>query len=112
MRTLSLAVAVFALAAFLVGLHTLDIGVFLFSGATLMCAVSTYLSRRMSLFLRIFVVIFAVETILFGLSYLSDVLGMWPSAYADYTLPPSLPLTVALFSSFVYAISFIPVIRK
>jgi len=113
MRILCLAVAAFALAAFLVGLlRTPDVGVFLFCGAALLCAGATYLSRRISVFLRIFVAIFAVETVLFGIAYLADLLGYWPSAYADYTLPASLPLTVALFGSFVFAISFIPVIRK
>ena len=64
------------------------------------------------MFLRIFQAIFAVETILFGLAYLTDAIGLWPKAYADYALPSTLPLTVALFGSFVYAIAFIPVIRK
>lgn len=112
MRILSLAVAAFAFAAFLVGLHAPDVGVFLFAAAALLCAAATYLSRRISVFLRIFEAIFAVETILFGIAYLSDALGLWPQAYADYALPSSLPLTVALFGSFAYAISFIPVIRK
>jgi vitamin B12/bleomycin/antimicrobial peptide transport system ATP-binding/permease protein len=112
MRTLSLAVAAFALAAFLVGLHTPDVNIFLFAAAALLCAAATYLSQRISVFLRIFEAIFAVETILFGLAYLADELGLWPQAYADYSLPSSLPLTVALFGSFSYAVSFIPVIRK
>ncbi|MBV8662576.1 MAG: ABC transporter ATP-binding protein/permease [Hyphomicrobiales bacterium] len=112
MRTLSLAVAIFALAAFFVGLKSHDVGVFLFAGAALLCAAATYLSQRISVFLRIFVAIFAVETILFGVAYLAEQLGFWPEAYADYSLPSSLPLTVALFGSFVYAVSFVPVIRK
>ena len=112
MRILSIAVAVFALAAFLVGLHAPDVGVFLFAGAALLCAGATYLSGRISVFLRVFEVIFAVETILFGAGYLADVLGFWPAAYADYRLPSSLPLTVALFGLLVYAISHIPVVQK
>jgi putative ATP-binding cassette transporter len=112
MRNLSLAVAAFALAALLVGLHAPDVGVFLFAGAALLCAAATYLSRGISTFLRIFVANFAVETILFGFAYLADALGLWPLAYADYSLPSSLPLTVALFGPFVYSVSFIPVIRK
>ena len=112
MRNLSLAVTAFAIAAFLVGLHAPDVGVFLFAAAALLCAAATYLSRRISVFLRIFQAVFAIETILFGLAYLTDALNLWPKAYADYALPSSLPLTVALFGSFVYAISFIPVVRK
>ena len=112
MRILSIAVAVFALAALLLGLHAPDVGVFLFSGAALLCAGATYLSRRISVFLRVFEVIFAVETIVFGAAYLVDVLGLWPAAYADYRLAGSLPLTVALFGSLVYLISHIPVVQK
>jgi putative ATP-binding cassette transporter len=112
MRTLSLVVALSALAAFLVGLDMPNVGVFLYSGAALLCAGATYLSRRISVFLRIFEVIFALETIVFGAAYLTDVLGWWPVAYAEYRLPSSLPLTVALFGSLVYAISHIQVVRK
>ena len=111
MRTLSLAVAAFALAALLVGLRSPDIAIFLYAGAALLCAGATYRSARISAFLRVFEVVFAVETILFGAAFLLDVLGLWPQAYADYRLPSSLPLTVALFGSLVYAVSFIPVVR-
>jgi len=112
MRTLSLAVALFALAAVLVGLRAPDVGVFLFAAAALLCAGATYRSAHMSTFLRVFEVIFAIETIVFGVAYLVDELGLWPQAYADYALPDSLPLTVALFGSLVYAVSHIPVVRK
>jgi putative ATP-binding cassette transporter len=61
--------------------------------------------------LRVFEVVFAVETIVFGAAYLVDALGMWPQDYGDYALPSSLPLTVALFGSLVYAVSHIPVVR-
>jgi putative ATP-binding cassette transporter len=60
----------------------------------------------------VFEVVFAVETIVFGAAYLVDALGLWPSAYADYALPSSLPLTVALFGSLVLAVSHIRVVRK
>jgi vitamin B12/bleomycin/antimicrobial peptide transport system ATP-binding/permease protein len=111
MRILSLAVALFAAAAILVGLHTPDVGLFLYAGAALLCAVATDRSAHISKFLRIFEIVFAVETIVFGAPYLVDALGMWPKDYADYALPSSLPLTVALFGSLVYAISHIPVVR-
>ena len=112
MRILSLAVALFALAAFLVGLRAPDVGVFLYAAAALLCAGATYRSAHISTFLRVFEVVFAIETIVFGAAYLVDQLGWWPQAYADYALPSSLPLTVALFGSLVYAISHIPVVRK
>jgi putative ATP-binding cassette transporter len=112
MRTLSLAVALFALAAVLVGLRAPDVGVFLYAAAALLCAGATYRSAHISTFLRVFEVVFAVETIVFGVAYLADELGLWPQAYADYALPSSLPLTVALFGSLIYAVSHIPVVRK
>jgi putative ATP-binding cassette transporter len=112
MRILSLAVALFAIAAILVGLRAPDVGVFLYAAAALLCAGATYRSAHISTFLRVFEVVFAVETIVFGVAYLVDELGLWPQAYADYALPSSLPLTVALFGSLVYAISHIPVVRK
>ncbi len=112
MRFLSLAVALFALAAVLVGLRAPDVGVFLYAAAALLCAGATYRSAHISTFLRVFEVVFAIETIVFGAAYLVDQLGWWPQAYADYALPSSLPLTVALFGSLVLAISHIPVVRK
>ena len=112
MRILSLAVALFALAAVLVGLRAPDVGIFLYAAAALLCAGATYRSAHISTFLRVFEVVFAVETIVFGVAYLADALGLWPQAYADYALPSSLPLTVALFGSLIYAVSHIPVVRK
>jgi putative ATP-binding cassette transporter len=112
MRILSLAVALFALAAFLVGLHAPDVDLFLYAAAALLCAGATYRSAHISTFLRVFEVVFAAETIVFGAAYLVDALGLWPQAYADYALPSSLPLTVALFGSLMYATSHIPVVRK
>ena len=112
MRILSLAVALCALAAILVGLRAPDVGLFLYAAAALLCAAATYRSAHISTFLRVFEVVFAVETIVFGAAYLVDALGLWPSAYADYALPSSLPLTVALFGSLVLAVSHIPVVRK
>jgi vitamin B12/bleomycin/antimicrobial peptide transport system ATP-binding/permease protein len=109
---LSLAVGVFAVATLLVGLHAPDTMVFLLAGAAFACAITTFLSTRLSAFLRIFEATFATETIVFGLAFLVDELGLWPKAYENYTLPESLPFAVALFGVFIYAISFIPVVRK
>jgi vitamin B12/bleomycin/antimicrobial peptide transport system ATP-binding/permease protein len=112
MRLLAFAVGVFALATFLVGLRAPDAAIFMLAGAALACAATTFLSQRMSIFLKVFNAIFAVETIIFGLAFLVDRLGFWPKAYADYTLPDSLPFAVALFGCLTYALSFIPVVRK
>jgi vitamin B12/bleomycin/antimicrobial peptide transport system ATP-binding/permease protein len=112
MRLLAFAVGAFAVATFLVGLRAPDAMVFLLAGAALACAVTTFLSQRQSSFLKIFAATFGVETIVFGLAFLVDRLGLWPKAYENYTLPDSLPFAVALFGVFIYAISFIPVVRK
>ena len=112
MRLLAIAVGLFAIAAFAVGLHSPSTMVFLLTGAAAACAVAVFLSHGLSTFLKIFEATFAVETIVFGLAFLVDKLGLWPQAYANYTLPDSLPFAVALFGVFIYAISFIPVVRK
>ena len=112
MRLLSFAVGAFAVATFLVGLKAPDTMVFLLAAAALACAITTFLSQSQSAFLKIFAATFGIETIVFGLAFLVDQLGLWPKAYANYTLPESLPFAVALFGVFVYAISFIPVVRK
>jgi vitamin B12/bleomycin/antimicrobial peptide transport system ATP-binding/permease protein len=109
---LSFAVGAFAVATLLVGFHAPDTMVFLLAGAAFACAITTFLSARLSAFLRIFEATFATETIVFGLAFLADELGLWPKAYENYTLPESLPFAVALFGVFIYAISFIPVVRK
>ena len=112
MRVLSFAVALFAVAAFLVGLREHETMTFMLAGAAAASAATMFLGHNLSTFLKIFKVIFAVETIVFGVAYLIDHTGLWPADYEAYTLPDSLPLAVALFGVFVYAISFIPVIRK
>ena len=112
MRLLAFAVGAFAVATFLVGLHAPDTAIFLLAGAALACGATTFLDQRMSIFLKVFNAIFAVETIVFGLAFLVDKLGLWPHDYADYTLPDSLPFAVALFGCLTFALSFIPVVRK
>jgi putative ATP-binding cassette transporter len=112
MRTLSLAVAAFALAALLVGLQEPDTMTFLIAAAAAVSALAAFLSTRLSTFLKIFEGIFAVETIVFGAAFLIDRVGLWPAGYEAYRLPDSLPLAVALFGVLVYAISFIPLVGR
>jgi len=112
MRTLSLAVAAFALAALLVGLREPDTMTFLIAAAAAASALAAFLSTRLSTFLKIFEGIFAVETIVFGAAFLIDRVGLRPAGYEAYRLPDSLPLAVALFGVLVYAISFIPLIGR
>ncbi len=112
MRLLSFAVFAFAVAAFEIGFRNPDTMIFLLAGAALACALTTFASQKLSSFLKIFEAVFAIETIVFGLAYFVDRLGYWPKDYENYTLPDSLPLAVALFGVFVYAISFVPVVKK
>ena len=112
MRLLSFAVGAFAIVAFLVGLDKSDGAAFLLAGAAFACAIATFLSQKMSSFLKIFEAIFAVETIVFGLAVIVESLGLWPQGYKEYTLPISQPLAVAIFGVLVYGLSHIPVVRK
>ena len=49
----------------------------------LICAATTFRSVAISSFLKIFVGIFSIETILFGLAVLAGRAGLWLAAYAD-----------------------------
>ena len=112
MQILAILVAIFSTAAAATGLLAGDHPVLLLAAAGLLCAYTTYRSRGISIFLRIFAAIFAAETVAFGSVFLVAVNGLWPSSLANYELPISLPLTVAIFGILVYAISFIPVVRS
>ena len=37
---------------------------------------------------------------------------MWPAAYAEYKLPVTLPITVAIFSILVYLVAQTKVVRQ
>jgi putative ATP-binding cassette transporter len=112
MKYLATAVGAFAAATLVVGALHPDIYVFLLAAAAIGSAVTTFWAARISIFLRIFAAIFAVETILFGACFLVNRLGLWPKAYADLVTPDSLALTVALFGSLIYVISYAPIVRK
>ncbi|WP_395665893.1 ABC transporter ATP-binding protein/permease [Methylocella sp.] len=64
-----------------------------------------------STFLRIFIAIFAAETVIFGALVLIAKIGLWPASMEDYVPPESVALTVAMFAILVYGISFFPVVR-
>ncbi|PWB81666.1 MAG: ABC transporter [Methylocystaceae bacterium] len=112
MQRLGAAVAVFALLALASGLHTGDRDLFLLAAACSASAYTTWRSAAISGFLRIFVAIFSSETIVFGLAHLTTVEGLWPASLAEYALPESMPLTVAVFSILVFAVSHIGVVRE
>ncbi|MDE2578177.1 MAG: ABC transporter ATP-binding protein/permease [Hyphomicrobiales bacterium] len=112
MRALGAAVGLFAIAAALAGARSGSGQILLLAGAAALCGVAAFLSARISTFLKIFAAIFAVETIVFGLAVVANQLGYWPAIYKDYTLPDTLPITVALFCVIVYAVSHFRVVRQ
>ncbi|MDB5642821.1 MAG: transporter ATP-binding protein/permease [Hyphomicrobiales bacterium] len=111
MKALSLAVLAFAALSLGLGaVGKLDGGVLL-GVACLLCAYATFRSQQISTFLKIFVAIFASETVIFGLTLTAIKLGFWPAWAREYVIPDSLPLTVAVFAILVYAVSHLPVVR-
>ncbi|GAC1333572.1 MAG: ABC transporter ATP-binding protein/permease [Beijerinckiaceae bacterium] len=109
---LGIGVGAFAILAFVAAQTAGDAMLHLLAGASALCALTTYLSRHVSSFLKIFIGIFTLETIVFGLVFLAGRLQFWPDAYGEYLPPVSLPLTVAIFSILVYSASHIPVIHS
>jgi vitamin B12/bleomycin/antimicrobial peptide transport system ATP-binding/permease protein len=112
MKSLAILIALFAAAAATVAVKTGDATAGLLVAATLLCAYTTFQSRHISSYLKIFVAIFAIEVVVFGLLYLAVQVHLWPKNWADYEIPVSLPLSVAFFAIGVYAISFVPLVRS
>ena len=67
MRPLSVAVALFGLAALVQPVMQMNIAAALLGGVVLVCAVTTFLASKISSFLKVFVSIFSTETIVFGI---------------------------------------------
>jgi vitamin B12/bleomycin/antimicrobial peptide transport system ATP-binding/permease protein len=111
MTTLSFFVAAFSFIALAIARVTGDPALLLLGVAGFVCAFATFRSRTISSFLRIFVAIFATETVLFGSADLLGKTGLWPTVLQTSMLPDSLPLTVAVFGVLVYAVSHVPIIR-
>src|SRR5215469_13187301 len=111
MHILAMLSGLFSAAAAAASLLTGDNVVMVLAAAGILCAYTTYRSRKISTFLRIFAAIFAAETVIFGVVFLTANAGLWPVSISDYEIPVSLPLTVAIFGILVYVISFIPVVR-
>lgn len=112
MHKLSVAVVIFAALAGFVGLHRGDPDLFVLAAAAGLCAYTTFRATGVSSFLKIFVTIFSVETVVFGVVRLAQIEGLWPEALATYAPPESMSLTVAVFSILVYAVSHIAVVRE
>jgi putative ATP-binding cassette transporter len=112
MKILSICVAAFGLLALAVAEEFHDLSGGGLGVTALLCALATWRSTAISSFLKIFVAIFSVETIVFGLGVLTAEANMWPAAYAEYTLPATLPITVAIFSILVYLVAQTKVVRQ
>lgn len=110
MRMLSL--AAFAVLALVVGAYEEDAMMIVIGVASAVGAFASQPRWRLSTFLTILSDLFAFETILFGLADIVSLLGYWPAAYADYSLPRYLPLATALFGVALFAISHIPFVRR
>lgn len=111
MKILAFAAALLSLVAAVVAQMKGDTIVALLAATALVCAYTTYRSSAISSFLKIFAAIFTIETVVFGAAYLVARMNLWPASLAEYQLPESLPLTVAIFSILVYLVSFIPLVR-
>ena len=112
MHFLAAVVALFSVVTAVIGVTHEDPFILLLAATGFICAYTTFQAPKISSFLRIFSEIFAAETVIFGVCFMLAQVGLWPASLADYVLPESLPLTVAIFGILVYAISFIPVVRS
>jgi len=112
MKFLGLAVAVFALVAAGLGIAQGDTILELLGGFSLVAALCCWRSANVSVFLKIFIALFGVEIIAFGLADFAARFGYWPEKLADAKIPATLPLTVAVFAILVFAVSHLPVVRK
>src|ERR1700740_3531809 len=112
MKRLSVTLALFGVLALVQPARQLDLQGALLGSVVLLCAATTFRSTAISSFLKIFVGIFATETIVLGLAVLAGRAGLWPADYAEYLPPESLPLTVAIFSILVYLVAQIPAVRQ
>jgi putative ATP-binding cassette transporter len=112
MKLLSVAVALFGLAALVQPALQLNFPGSLLGVVALISAATTFRSTGLSSFLKIFIGIFSIETVVFGLAVLTARSGHWPSYFAQELPPESLPLTVAIFSILVFAVAHIPTVGQ
>jgi putative ATP-binding cassette transporter len=105
MKPLAVAVALFGLVALIQPTIQGNLQGDLLGVTVLICAATTFMSTRISSFLKIFVGIFSTETIVFGLAVIAVRAGIWPAYFVDEKPPESLPLTVAIFSILVYVVA-------
>jgi putative ATP-binding cassette transporter len=105
MKPLSLGLVLVGLLALVQSAVQTDLSGTFFGGVVLLCAFATFRSAAISSFLKIFVAFFSTETIVFGPAWLAYRAGFWPTEYAQYAPPTSLPLAVAIFSILIYAVA-------
>ncbi len=111
MRLLGLAVALFGVLSGVIGFELSNPTLDLLTAASLIVAYCCWRSAPLSPFLKIFLALFTVETIVFGLADFAARFGLWPKALAEARIPPTLALTVAMFAIIVFVVSHIPVVR-
>ena len=112
MKFLGLAVAIFGVIEIGVGFFSGYAVLYLLAAFTLIAAVTTFRSERISTFLRVLIAYFSGEAIFLGACVCVNALGYWPRHLNVVRIPSTVAMTVALFSIICYLTSFIPVARK
>lgn len=112
MKALGFLVGAFSIFCAVAAATTGQTSFYLVAGFGLAAAVTTFLSTPISAYLKIFIGIFSVETIVFGANALAVATKHWPDSLSDFAMPSSLPVTAELFSILVYAVSFVPLVHR
>ena len=112
MKALGFLVGAFSIFCAVAAATTGQTSFYLVAGFGLAAAITTFLSTPVSAYLKIFIGIFSVETIVFGANALAVATKHWPESLSDFAMPSSLPVTAELFSILVYAVSFVPLVHR
>jgi putative ATP-binding cassette transporter len=112
MKPLSIGLALTGLLALLQPANELNISNALLAAVILTSAVTTFRSAKISTFLKIFVGIFSSEAMISGLVVIHGHAGLWPSHYANYLPPDTLPVAPAIFSIVVYGVAQLGTVRQ
>lgn len=112
MKLLGIFVAAFSVAIGVIALRAHHHGLFLLAGFGIAAAATTYRSEGVGSYLKILIAMFSVEIILFGSIATAVDIGLWPDMLDDFRMPISGAVTVAMFSILVYAVSFVPSVKK
>ena len=112
MRPLSFAVAALAVLALVVGQQSGAAGTIGMGVVGVLLALALYRSTEIDFFLKIFSGIFGTEYVVFGAGALLAQGSYWPQDWMAAAPPTSLATTVAVFGILIYAISFVPMVRR